>query len=131
MSALGMVCGQGCVWAWECVDRGVWGRGGSEGVDWGCTLPPPRWPLTRSVRILLECILIKQINYPMSVLKCQLRTNQMTLTLHAIYFCRKLQNSALFPKGTVQRRLLETIEISQRSHIFNSNFCLKDRNAHV
>ena len=50
-----------CTWARgvcisTCTCAGVWtGCVCGQGV---CTPPPPRWPMTQSVRILLECILV-------------------------------------------------------------------------
>ena len=80
--------------------------------------------ITKTDRIFFMCFtFVKQFNYPMSVLECQLRTKQMTLTLHAIYFHWQLQNSYHIPKGTVQRRLLETDRNSTTHSYFNANYC--------
>ena len=80
--------------------------------------------ITKTDGIFFMCFtFVKQFNYPMSVLKCQLRTKQMTLTLHAIYFPWRLQNSSHIPKGTVQKLLLETDRNSTTHLHFKANYC--------
>ena len=46
---------------------GVWSWGGSgpRGVPGG---DPPGWPLLRAVRILLECILVRKINFQQNLI---------------------------------------------------------------
>ena len=57
----GDACSRGGAWSGGCSRGGVPALGGQ--LPWGCLVETPPRLLLRVVRILLECILVKNINH--------------------------------------------------------------------
>ena len=98
--------------------QGVWYRGG---VIPGAP-PPPKWPLSRSVRILLECILVTSKVCSVNCWNFNLSKN-CSYCASAIYLSQLMDCMgfcvivAIAPSGTCIESLMKLLSLVHRTHL--------------